>query len=91
MANEEKITLQALLQHVIDKKHKYSGIYLFDIGEGINGETAWCKFVVDDLRDDIRNTITKMQDVVYCVLGKKLSVYVYTRNCSINFVHGEND
>lgn len=76
---DQKIELGDLLRHVLQQRHRYVSPHLFGIGESA-GVNAWCRLVVDDLTDDIRGTITKMQEVTRCVLGLDLSVTVYTRH-----------
>ena len=86
--HSNKIKLFDLLQYVLEQRHKYANCYLFDANEGYSGSsgnTAWCKLVVDDLTDEIRQTVSKMQDVAFCVLGLKLSVTIYAKNETINY------
>lgn len=91
MVNEEKITLENLLRHVVGKKSSYMTLHFFDFGEGIYGDAAWCKFVVDDMTKEVRDIIDKMQNVTYYVLGKKLDVNVYTKYGHINFTNETDD
>lgn len=83
MSNEQKIKLRDLLQHVLQQRHHHN-THLFDLGEskfsGGNASSAWCKLVVENLNEEVRQTISKMQEVVLCVLGMNLSVTVYTQS-----------
>lgn len=85
MSNEQqKIKLWDLLQHVLEKRHRYATPHLFGLGEnkfsGSDANAAWCNLVVENLTDEIRETISKMQEVSLCVLGRNLSVTVYTQS-----------
>lgn len=84
MSNEQKIKLWDLLQHVLEQRHGYDTPHLFGLGQnefgGSDAYPVWCKLVVENLTDEIRQTISKMQEVALVVLGKNLSVTVYTKS-----------
>lgn len=87
MSSDQKIKLWDLLQHVLQQSHRYRPPHLFGLGEnefgGGDANAAWCNLVVEELTDEIRQTISKMQEVAFCVLGKNLSVTVYTKSETI--------